>query len=176
MSTLKLMANDNGLESITESTKLWTPKLNIALPISSLDIDDFRQWVNWRGYNEDHKGYDFFAYANEDGTLILGLPQNTRIRAIADGIIRTVFADLEPLEIVAIEHGKIGSGLMSRYGHIFPLVKEGMHIKKGDVIGTLCNNPKHIQKYGGHLHFALHHLFEGKPYSVDPSKIYTSLR
>ena len=83
----------NSLERITKGTKIWATHLDIVLPVDGTDIPHFREWVNWsgwKGYSPDHTAYDFAAYLSEDGRVVLGLPKETPVRAVADGFVRQV--------------------------------------------------------------------------------------
>jgi hypothetical protein len=136
---------DKTLEGITEDTKIWTPDLDVVLPVNGSDIPNFREWVNWsgwKGYEVGHEAYDFAAYLTQDGKVILGLLKETPIRAIADGIIRQISNGLAGSGVpyacfINIEHGRNGSGLFTRYDHVDPVVEDGQEVKKGDVIATL---------------------------------------
>src|SRR3989338_2523281 len=111
------------LERITDETTAWHPNLDVVLPVNGSDIPDFREWVNWsgwQGYSPDHTAYDFAAYLNQKGKCVLGLPKETPIRAVADGIVRQVSYGLAGRGVpygcfMNIEHGRYGSGLFSAY-------------------------------------------------------------
>lgn len=81
---------------IDKDTKEWSPELDTALPINGLDIPNFKAWVNWNGFHLDrktgkgHDGFDFVAYLTTDNRVVLGLPSDTKIRAVADGVVRQV--------------------------------------------------------------------------------------
>ncbi|MBU4590108.1 MAG: M23 family metallopeptidase [Candidatus Omnitrophica bacterium] len=70
---------------------------------------------------------------------------------------------------VEIEHDKKGSGLVSTYAYVKPLVIEGQKVKKGDVIATIYSDLlKNSQQSNlPHLDFSLSQK-DGK--LVDPEK------
>ena len=113
---------------ITSETTSWGHNLDLSLPINSRDIPNFKEWVNWsgwEGYDLNHKAFDFAAYLTRDNTCVLGLPKETPIRAIAEGIVTQVsdgFGGGVPYACyMNIEHGATGSGLGSLYCHISPV-------------------------------------------------------
>ncbi len=135
---------------ITPETIEWEPDLDTALAIDGRDIEGFREWINWndadidrtgvrvtRGY---HQGLDLAAYLNTEGEIVLGLPPNAPVRAVADGRIDTIATeDAGYNGWIRIEHGKLGSAMDSIYRHV--VAREGLkghtEVKKGDIIGTL---------------------------------------
>jgi murein DD-endopeptidase MepM/ murein hydrolase activator NlpD len=165
------------LERITEKTRVWTPNLDIVLPINGGDIPEFSKWVNWsgwKGYNQKHEGFDFACYINKNGDYVIGLPERTPVRAIADGEIFKVSRGLSDYSSsIILEHAESRSGLFSGYHHVKPLVKDGKKVKKGAIIATLH---KDISKGEGrlvHLHFELENVYEtGRPRKVNPEEIY----
>lgn len=175
--------NQKSLKRITEDTKIWTPTLDIVLPINGSDIDDFREWVNWsgwKGYSPHHTAYDFAAYLSEDEKVFLGLPKETPVRAIADGIVRQVSYGLAGRGVpyacfMNIEHGAEGSGLFSAYHHIDPIAREGEKVKKGEIIGTLYKDKGSEEGRLVHLHFELTHGWYVKDRKCNPELIYPSL-
>ncbi len=190
------MAGKN-LERIAKDTKIWTPDLDITLPINGSDIPNFREWVNWngwKGYSPAHEAFDFAAYIDKDSRCILGLPEETPVRAIADGFARFVSNKL--LESVGyklpegwgygttieIEHGKKGSGRYSIYHHVIPQVDIGQVVGKGDVIATLHKDSGNEEGRLVHLHFGLtngwnnvRYVAKARHYRVDPATIFPSI-
>ena len=168
------------LERITENTLVWVPNLDIALPINSTDIPAFKKWVEWNGIHRGHEGYDFAAYIDEKGECVLGLPSETKVRAVADGIVSCVVYPHtygRPYSSnVYIDHGKMDMGMQSFYVHVLPLVEYGQSVKKGDVIGTLYSDPPGAE-WGQlvHLHFALFNGGRIRPRLVNPSEIFPEL-
>src|SRR3989338_3510075 len=132
-------------EDLSEQTTLWAANLNLILPIDEKEISNFKEWVNWsgwKGYSPNHNAYDFAAYLTNDGDCILGLPQETSVYAIADGLVAQVSSGLAGNSVpyatfINIEHARQGNGLFSSYHHVVPLVKQGTYVKKGDKIASL---------------------------------------
>lgn len=150
---------------IDDETTEWTDDLETTLPIEGLEIPSFKAWINWNGFqynpetDEGHKGFDFAAYLTSDNRVVLGLPPDVRVRAVADGVVRQIRSEIigEYLRYISIEHGREGSGLFSAYGHIVPLVDVGAQVKKGDVIGTLYKDPGEEEGRLVHCHLELTH-------------------
>ena len=158
------MARTN-LEKITKNTKIWTPRLNVDLPINGLDIMYFQDWVNWngsKGCSQNHNAYDFAAYLTTNGHCILGLPENVPIRAIADGVVTKISQGITGVEgpyacFMTIEHGAPDSGLFTVYRHIAPLVRDGQKVRKGEVVATLHKDDGNTEGRLVHLHFEMRH-------------------
>lgn len=149
---------------IDDETTEWTAKLEATLPIEGLEIPSFKAWINWNGFqynpetDKGHKGFDFAAYLTTDNRVVLGLPPDVRVRAVADGVVRQIRSGFgEYLRYISIEHGGEDSGLFSAYGHIVPLVDVGTQVKKGDVIGTLYKDPGEEEGRLVHCHLELTH-------------------
>ncbi len=138
-----------GKRSLTPETTEWAPDLDTELAIDGQDIPGFKAWINWNdadidrsGYRKGyHQGVDFAAYLTTDDEIVLGLPPDTPVRAVADGKINTIAAtpDAGYNGWILVEHGKPDCKMESIYRHV--VAKEGLkghtEIKKGDVIGTL---------------------------------------
>ncbi|MDO8660780.1 MAG: hypothetical protein Q7K43_02735, partial [Candidatus Woesearchaeota archaeon] len=91
-----------GLDHILRSER-WTSNLNIVHPILQNDIDRFSKWVMYAGFRtfhhytekevakwklgQDHYGHDFISYLDEEQVEHFGLPSNTSVRAIKDGVV-----------------------------------------------------------------------------------------
>jgi murein DD-endopeptidase MepM/ murein hydrolase activator NlpD len=157
---------------ITSETKEWAPDLDTQLPINPQDIPNFKAWINWNGFEFDsetwkgpHKGFDFGAYLTNDNKIILGLPEGTKIRAIADGKViliskgSSITGNYDELNgyfaEVRIAHGMIDSGMGSHYLHAVPLVEKGEEVKKGDVIATLHKDSGEDRGRLVHLHLEM---------------------
>lgn len=151
---------------INSETKEWRPNLETILPIEGRDIPGFKAWINWNGFhlNRDtgkgHDGFDFGAYLTDDGRVIFGLPKDTKIRAIADGIVKQVLDDPEATGggygvLINLEHGVNNGGMFSRYVHVVPNVRNGTAVKAGDVIATLFQDPNGEEGRLVNLHFGL---------------------
>lgn len=169
----------NKLEKITENTRVWTRNLDVTLPILGTDIPRFEEWVAWNCFSESHNGFDFAVYIDKEGRCILGLPSETPVRAVADGIVAQVYDSTylgEYAVFINVEHGKKGSGLFSSYHHVKPLVMDGKYVKKGDVIATLYKDPRNDTGRLVHLHFLLSSGWDIRPRSVDPSDIFPEIK
>jgi len=173
------MNNNYALKKkVTVYTKVWKPNLDVTLPIDGEDIPGFREWVNWNGFSKDHIGFDFASYLNNSNECVLGLPHETPVRAITDGMVAQVFSPSihgEYAVFINIEHGKEGSGLFSCYHHVKPAIKYGQPVKKGDVIATLYKDSGNKEGRLVHLHFLLTNAWEKKPREIDPLYVFPGL-
>lgn len=151
---------------ITKETREWEPNQDTVLPVDGKDIPGFKEWINWNGFQLDretgkgHDGFDFGSYLTEDRRVVLGLPPNTPIRAVADGIVAQVMDSPEAVGggygvMINIEHGADDSGMFSTYVHVVPLVEHGQAVKKGDVIATLYKDSDGEEGRLVHLHLNL---------------------
>lgn len=163
--------------------EIWAPNLNIIMPILPSDIPDFKAWINWsgfEGYSKNHVAFDFGAFINANGNCVLGLPEKTPIRAVADGTIAQISCGLAGRGVryacfINIEHGEDGSGMFSGYHHVVPLVKAGIKVKKGDVIANLYKDPGNEIGKLVHLHFELTNGWNVKNRKVNPAIIFPIL-
>ncbi len=168
---------------ITKDIMVWERHLDITCPVDSKDIKGFGQWVNWNGFKPGHLAFDFAAYMDRTGgKIVLGLPSETPIRAVADGLVIGVSRGVcGYAHYIHIEHGKeefmglMGDGLMSGYYHVVPLVEAGKKVKKGDIIATLYKNPGESEGRLVHLHFGLENAYDGKPNEVDPVELFPEI-
>lgn len=152
-------------DPITLETNRWSYNLDTALPILGTDIPGFVKWVNCNGFNLDritgkgHNGFDFGAYLRDDDVVVIGLPEETPVRAVADGSVRQVLSGGMtggPYGcLVNIEHGAYDSGMFSQYIHIDPAISGGEDIRKGDVLGTLYKDGGSSMGRLVHLHLGL---------------------
>ena len=151
---------------IDEETKEWSPDLDTALPIDGFEIPNFKAWIGWNGFQldrktrEGHDGFDFAAYLTTDNRILLGLPEDIKICAVADGIVRQVLDTPEAVGggygvMVNVEHGANDSGMFSQYIHVKPTVETGVAVKKGDVIGELYKDDGNEEGRLVHLHLSL---------------------
>lgn len=152
--------------TIDKETKEWRSNQDVELPIRGSDIPNFKAWIDWNGFQvnretgKGHNGYDFAAYLNTDNQIILGLPPQTPIRAIADGVVSQA---VEASELtnggygaeVNIQHGAEDSKMFSSYLHIVPEIKRGVVVKKGDIIGKLFKEAYGKPQALVHLHLML---------------------
>jgi len=174
---------DKTLEKITEDTKIWTPNLDIVLPIDDSDIPNFKEWVNWsgwKGYEDGHEAYDFAVYLTQDGKVVLGLPKETPVRAIGDGVVRQISNGLAGSGVpyacfMNIEHGRNGSGLFTAYHHVDPVVEDGQEVKKGDVVATLYKDAGNEEGKLVHLHFRMRHGWNVRDRKCNPESIFPSI-
>jgi murein DD-endopeptidase MepM/ murein hydrolase activator NlpD len=165
----------------------WEPGLNVELPIKGEDIPGFQRWVNWNDFDFDpkapmdgHDGHDFAAYIRDDGNVVFGLPSSTKIRAIADGRVHGIGAPSTYGGAIRVEHGADDSGMFSEYVHVVPTVTPGSDVNKGDVTGTLYQDPEGDEGRLVHLHLSLLNGWDkgGSPNQrkVDPSLIDPSIK
>lgn len=178
--------NQKNLKRIIGGTEIWAPDFDIVLPINGLDIPDFREWINWggwKGYSPYHNAYDFAAYLTEDGGVVLGLPKETPVRSVADGIVRQVSCGLAETGspyagyacFMNIEHGSEESGLFSSYHHIDPIAQNEQEVKKGDIVATLHKDIGNEVGRLVHLHFELTHGWNVRDRKCNPESIYPTL-
>lgn len=174
------------LEKITDKTTQWKPNLDIVMPIYGGDIPKFIKWINWsgwKGYSENHDAVDYGCYLDKTGDCVLGLPEETPVRAVADGIVRQISCGLAGRGVpyacfMNIEHGASGSGLFSVYHHINPTAKDGQEVKKGDIIGTLYKDEGNEEGKLVHLHFELingWNFGSRRQRAVNPEQIYSEI-
>lgn len=95
-----------------------------------------------------------------DNRVVLGLPSDVKIRAVADGVVKQVLDTPEAVGggygvMINIEHGANDSGMFSQYVHVRPTIKAGVSVKKGDVIGELYKDPDGDKGRLVHLHLSL---------------------
>ena len=156
-------------DKIKSDTAIWTSNLEVCLPINGNEIRGFKQWVNWGGFTmkmsllsklnifsrslSGHDGFDFADYINVNNECVLGLPAETNVRTIADGIIDAVQYHGGYFDSIRIDHK--GDKLFSEYHHVTPLVKIGDRMRKGDIIAKLYKDPGNEEGRLVHLHFAL---------------------
>jgi len=166
-------------EKLTSETDEWTPNLDIVAPIYGSDIKGFSRWVKWNGFSENHKAYDFAAYIDEDGRCVLGLPSETPIRSIADGVVRQISQGLAReagyATFINIEHAREGSSLFSCYCHVDPLVINRQPVKKGDTIATLYKDTGDEAGRLVHLHFELANAWSVRLREADPAMIFDGI-
>lgn len=162
------------------SVTRWTKNMDVVMPIDVSSIRGFERWIVWNNAasqllnGSDRAGFAWAAYINDEGGAVLGLPPGTKIVAIADGRVKKVQHRYLQSYVsyfggVEIEHDKKGSGLVSTYAYVKPLVIEGQEVKKGDVIATIYSDLlKNSQQSNlPHLDFSLSQK-DGK--LVDPEK------
>lgn len=147
---------------ITKETKEWSSDLDTQLPINGGDLPNFKAWVGYNDFQFDrktgggHEGFDFAAYLTTDNKIVVGLPANTKIRAVADGEVRQVLDVFRGYGTqISVEHGAYDSGMFSTYIHVRPLVEQGVTVKKGDVIAELYKDEGDKEGRLVHLHLSL---------------------
>lgn len=158
------MNNSLNRLSIAPGTNQWSSNLDTALPIYGSDIPGFVSWVNGGGFTLDrstgkgHDGFDFGAYLRDDRTVVIGLPKETPVRAVADGIVKQVLMnDSTGWEygcLINVEHGG-DTGMFSGYCHVDPSIEANTEVHKGDILGTLYKDKGSIEGRLVHLHLQL---------------------
>lgn len=145
----------------------WRPGLDVELPIR---IPRLVAWLNWNGFDaraksadDGHDGFDFAAYLTIRGQqpqckIVLGLPGETPVRAIANGWVEMadLFRDRCPggttyYGSISIIHGSRETGISSEYTHVIPTVEYGQEVIKGETIGKLHRGKGDLT----HLHLSL---------------------
>ncbi|MDR1347521.1 MAG: M23 family metallopeptidase [Prevotellaceae bacterium] len=137
-------------------------KMTLCMPsIPPIDLGEVRRIGNY-GYRIDPFFGDWRHHDGLDFTTDTGNP----IYATGDGVIAAVVYSNSPTSYgnrIDIEHG---FGYLTRYAHLSKiLVKEGMQVKRGDMIGLSGNTGKST---GPHLHYEVRYY--GKP--MYPKKYY----
>ncbi|MBT6069084.1 M23 family metallopeptidase [Candidatus Peregrinibacteria bacterium] len=164
-----------------ESDYKWSSESDVSPPIRGEDLPDFEGWVNFNGFSSRHPAYDYAAYLTDGGKCcVLGLPEGTPVRAVADGTVYQVILDAPPyMRIINIEHGEVGTGVISSYGHVVPSVSYRQKVTRGDVIGTLYKDPGNKRGRLVHLHFRMYHAWGsvrcGVNRPADPALVFSRL-
>lgn len=145
----------------------WSSDLDLLSPIDESSIPRFKKWLFFNGFHEkQHQGFDYADYIDKNGRPVLGLPTETTVRAISDGLVAwiglAVWCDLikdEYFREVQICHGQIdlkNRDAISIYLHVCPLVRKGQRVSKGQPIATLYHDGKDMKSERlVHLHFGL---------------------
>jgi murein DD-endopeptidase MepM/ murein hydrolase activator NlpD len=128
--------------------------LEIAPPIDPTDIPDFAEWINWHPIGSDlvvssnprelikpHNGLDYAVYLNTKGQVVVGLPGDTPVRAIAGGqvIIDPFLGGMKnpySSQMIVVHETFNDVTFKSVYAHAKRSIRMGQVVKKGDVIGT----------------------------------------
>lgn len=131
----------------------YTPRAgdSFAFPVSGKKSNVGSVWGDDRdGGRRKHRGIDIFA------------AKHTPVVAIADGVI--MGGDSDRLGGKVIRLRPSGKLWIAYYAHLdTQLVKEGDHVKKGDVIGTV-GNTGNARTTPPHLHFGMYTMFG----AIDP--------
>lgn len=119
-------------------------KTLFCLPMQSEIYRTYLENYVQNGFNgfDQHEGLDFSAKVGDS------------VYAVADGVVKKVISR-GPNYFVRIEHG---DGLVSVYWGVEATegIIEGSEVKKGELIGTISENPIDAELYDGpHLHFAM---------------------
>jgi murein DD-endopeptidase MepM/ murein hydrolase activator NlpD len=118
-------------------------------PLEKSDIKEISNKYGGAGEGE-HSGMDFAAKAG------------TPVVATASGIVKAAKEKGDYGNIVFLDHG---GNIATLYAHLDKIeVKEGMKVKKGQVIGTVGNTGKSVAP---HLHYEVR--INGEP--VNPEKV-----
>ncbi|NLY42862.1 MAG: M23 family metallopeptidase [Clostridiaceae bacterium] len=122
---------------------------SIDVPIYSKTMEDWRT----------HKGIDIRS------------ERGTQVKAVADGIVEKVYNDDKMGITIVIDHG---NGLKTVYSNLSSdkMVKEGQHIKQGEVISGVGDTAMIEIGDQPHLHFEM--IKDGK--NVDPKQYLANLR
>lgn len=159
---------------------IWNPKLASSPPIWDVDIPGFGHWINFNEFTPEHPAYDYAAYLTKDKSeCILGLPAETPIRAISDGIVVQVAKHAGPYAcFIGVEYGNRGRGRGAIYHHVTPNVTVGQTVTRGDILGTLYKDGGTEKGRLVHLHFEMINGWNSGSAAnrkVDPTEIYSGL-
>src|SRR3989338_2136858 len=166
---------------------------SVCLPIDTARIPDFKELIAWNGFREhpkskkhallNHSGWDFAAYFNQRDEVVLGLPEETVVHAVGDGRITYEHITYR-LQREGIKHYMGGINLHPRdcpegffihYGHITPLVDEGVSVRKGQPIATLYKRPGNQEGEFVHLHLEVGEINESEVQTIDPILLFPQL-
>ena len=163
-----------GIES-----KEWISGLDVQPPIDGGDIPGFTRWVNWHGYSEKHQSFDFSAYLNDQDELIIGLPENTPVCAVANGQVAQIVDWVGKYGMaIRISHGIPNDNILSGYDHVVPVVKQGQRVKKGEIIGHLYKDSGNEEGRLVHLHLSLQNywkLWQSGRQKANPEHVFNNL-
>jgi FkbH-like protein len=156
----------------------WELGMDALTPVDETSIPGFKQWIVWNGpaghflFGNDDASFDWAVYLNGEGNVVFGLPSQTKIRAVADGVVVQVYRHSGPYGcFINIEHGKKFSGIFSSYIHVVPFVEYGQEVKKGQEIATLYKDLSGGEGRLIHLHFSVTNGWKSKNrLLVDPEK------
>lgn len=165
-------------------------QIEAHLPIHSLDIPHFVEWINFNRFADDHRGLDLAAYVNKFGEAVLGLPERTAVHAVADGIVigierhQVMEGVVDPydhyFDTLVVAHGKSPKdkttpSLLGIYAHVTSTVKEGQYVSKGQKIGKLYADLGNFNRGRlVHLHFGLANYDGGLNYE-NPEILFPNL-
>ena len=168
----------SSLPRIGVESREWLPGLDITPPIAGEDIPGFKAWVGWNGYGMNHKGLDFAAYLNDKDELVIGLPPETPVRAVADGeIIQTGDYLGRYATFINIAHGNPSDNIYSCYHHVSSEKRETRMVRKGEIIGHLYKDKGEDEGRLVHLHFSLTNAWDiSNRYEIDPLKVFDQLQ
>lgn len=138
------------IELETNSWKSIADVVNCASPINPKDLPHFSAWINFNGFAPDHFGKDFAVYMNKWNESVLGLPGNTNVHSILDGVVlyidkvKVMEGVVNPyddyLESIVVAHGVSANGspsIIALYAHANSKVKVGDFVQKGQRIAKL---------------------------------------
>lgn len=149
-----------------ENVGIWTPDMDLITPIDESQIPGFEEWVHYNGFRNprrEHTGFDFASYLDTNDTCILGLPAETVVRAVRDGVVLVATQTGWPYaDHVAVSHGEPGDGFNSEYHHVIPLVENQDIVEKGQPLGTLFHQKREGSRPEQliHLHFEMANAFD----------------
>ncbi len=157
-------------EPITGNTSIWTPDLDIVLPVR---VPEHKQWIKCKEFSLCHPGYDFREYYDAKGNHFSELPSEAEITAVGPGIVKDIIS-YQNNNWIKIEYGRPGSGLFAHYLFAQPKVEVGQQVNKGDCIALVEQSPdygKTVRK----LHFGFYNMLNGVLTPVDPSIIFPEI-
>ena len=141
----------------------------MLIEANDLDINDFQSWVffpemlfnspdKWWGdlgqRDFPHEGIDFCFYRDDSGRIVR-LDQKTRLPAMHNGIVRSMFTDYLG-QAVIIEHDDAPSQdgtLVSIYAHTKPFdhIRPGCPVAEGDIIASIADTSRSKASIFPHL-------------------------
>ena len=140
-------------------------------PIKESDIPGFGKWLFLNGFRDplhSHDGFDFSAWAREDGKIMLGLPRGTSVYSLLAGKVVAVGSWVESKDKTEVKyhthieiiHNCLGT-MATAVSHIVPLVRPGDYVEEGQKIGCVYSRSGEERGYLVHLHVELRALWPG---------------
>jgi len=108
--------------------------------------------------NKEIAAFDWVAYETLSGDIVVGLPGNIIVRAIADGRVSRISRRMGASDYdtsMTLEHGRLNSGWTSSYRHVIPLVETNAMVAKGQAIAKLYRDSGTAYGLLVHLHMEL---------------------
>lgn len=141
-------------------------------PIDTKTIPGFGQWLFLNGYrypNWGHAAFDFSAWKDEKGRIMLGLPRGTPVFSPLPGVVaessyysyRSAEKEFDKYQAgVKIIHNATGTIATSLW-HIMPLVEPGETVDAGQKVGEVYSTKGTKKGCLIHLHVAMRPLWPG---------------